>query len=141
MPGLDTLERFVNNLEGELTQAVSDTLRAGHGLAIQHSSGSLSSAELARRDHPFAVRHGSPQEDPSVINAQRGTFRAAWQAQGPTSGAGGVQGALVNQSREAGFLKPGTRFMFARPVDERIARELAPIFEANVMRAIVRAAR
>jgi hypothetical protein len=141
MARLDALERFVNNLPGELTQAVNDTLHAGYGLAIQHSSGTHSSADLARLDHPFATRHGSPLLDPSVINAQTGQFRAAWRTEGPKPTAGGVGGAIVNDDPKVQVLKPGTRLMFARPVEDRIARELAPVFETNVIRAIVRAAR
>lgn len=141
MPGLDQLERFVTHLEGELTLAVNDTLHAGYALAIQYSSGTHSTADLARLDHPFATRHGSPQLDPSIINAQAGDFRAAWRTVGPVSGNGGVAGTIVNDDPKAQFLKTGTRLMFARPVDDRIAAELAPVFAANVIRAIVRAAR
>jgi uncharacterized membrane protein YebE (DUF533 family) len=138
--GLDQLERFVTNLEGELTLAVNDTLHAGYGLAIEYSSGTYSEDDLARLDHPFATRHGSPQLDPSVINVKSGDFRAAWHTVGPTQAAGGVAGSIINNDPKAQFLQ-GTRLMFARPIDDRIAHELAPVFEANVIRAVVRAAR
>lgn len=145
MAGLDQLERFANNLDAELRLAVRDTLAEGQRIAIRHSSGTLTEADLRRLDHPYALRHGRPQQDPDVINERTGNFRRGWTTSGPTAASGGYQGAIFNTDPKEDELKAGLvrgfRMMFHRSPDEKTAAELAPIFEANVLRAIVRAAR
>jgi hypothetical protein len=145
MPGIDALERFVNSLESELRLAVNDTLHAGFNLAVQASSGTLTEADLIARDHPYALRHGTPQEDPDVINVRSGAFRAGWRVSGPFTISGGYGGTIENIDPKADELKRGLvngrHLMFSRSPDEKVAVELQPIFEANIMRAIVRAAR
>ncbi len=107
----------------------------GVKIAKDFSSGRKSSAQLRREGHPFATRHGSPQDPPEVINTQRGDFKAAWKTLAKV-----VKGQSVpvvsNKSRVSDFLKKGTSKMFARPIDEAVGKTLEPIRMENLKREL-----
>lgn len=101
--------------------------------AQQFSSGTLKPKDLRRMDHPYAKRHGAPKLNPAVINAQTGEFRGAWQTDPVSSGADGLESALYNTDPKAEkWLEPGTKKMFARPIDELIESRVAPRREARI---------
>lgn len=111
------------DLKREAQGAVSRSLTKGKNEARRMSSGPLSLAELRRRDHPYARRHGGglwsvmPKRTPAVINVQTGAFRDAWATDRPRADDRTVTGRLSNQDRVADWLRLGTRRMVARPVD------------------------
>ena len=83
-------------------------------------------------DHPYAKRHGSPQLDPGRINFQTGDFYHGWNNSKPMAGDSIISGRIYNLDRVADFLKYGTRFMFARPIEDRVERFLETVATANV---------
>lgn len=125
-----------NALEYEIMRAEADNLRHAHELAVIHSSGPINSAQLAAEDHPFAVRHGSPLRDPSVINVQSGAFVHAWEQSGPRRAGGRLVGTVRNTDYKAQWLDYGTARMFARPLVARVLSELAPQRIARLVQAI-----
>lgn len=112
-----------------LTEAMRDTLVEAGRL----SSGPYSLEDLARMDHPYAVRHGSPLLPPEIINRQSGEFASEWKRTPILGSPEEPRMQVRNDSRVADFLKYGTRRMFARPIEgelevyaeEQIARRLA----------------
>jgi hypothetical protein len=80
------------------------------------SSGPISSAQLAREDHPYATRHMVSRYDPAIINKQTGVFRQSWQI-GITNIAGHPIYVVRNTASYAEYLEHGTRKMIARPID------------------------
>lgn len=130
------LEQMGSQFERSASVAITETLEAAKELAQRYSSGPLSQAELAALDHPFARRHGTPQLDPSIVNVETGRFRDSWEMEGPNEQGGGMHGALWNSSPEAVFLETGTRYMFERPIADRVQVEIEPVFQANVERQL-----
>lgn len=130
------LERVGAELHDAARSAVSETLESAQALAQRYSSGPLSRADLIAQDHPYARRHGAPQAEPSIINVDTGRFRDAWEIDGPSEAGGTVRGALWNASPEAEFLETGTTFMFERPIADRVALEIEPVFQEKAERRI-----
>ena len=91
--------------------------------AWDDSSGPYSLQKLADMDHPYAKRHGTPQLDPSIINLQTGRFRSSWATEAVIWTGGYSVARLINDNPVADKLRLGTQFMFARPVDVRVATE------------------
>lgn len=115
-----------NRLEYELRRAEQETLDQALSLAVRYSSGTESLAQLQKAGHPYARRRGAPGRDPSVINAQSGAFRAAWRAEGPYErGVGRLVCSVLNDDPKTALLAKGTRWMFARPLPERVLFEVA----------------
>ncbi len=113
-------------------QTQDDLLRT----AYRWSSGPLSLADLAKRDHPYARRHRTPLLSPMRINVQTGVFRASWV--GVTrQGRGDALVQMFNTDPKAEqFLEPGTSRMFRRPIDFAIAREAFPRVEKRIDQAL-----
>lgn len=92
------------------------------------SSGMATSKQLAREDHPYAKRHGDPRRDPGIINDQGGMFKKSWKIKKGTGFWRGVP-VIVNESKVAKYLQPGTKHMFARPLEAKViqfVRTLTP---------------
>lgn len=130
------LKKASQDILWNLAEAERMTGREALKKAIQYSSGDHTLAALAAIGHPYAKRHGAPRLDPSVINTQTGVFRAAWQFYdlGYNGNAHTVQ--VQNYSMVAQYLRYGTRFMFARPIDQRVVSELAQIRVNNISKAV-----
>lgn len=131
------LKRFKQKLVKQLEEAEAKTAREGLKIARKQSSGSVSTSQLRKEDHPYAKRHGSPKRDPSTINVQSGEFRAEWHVQIGNSLDDGP--AIVNYSRVARFLQEGTTTMFARPVEAVIIAKLQSIRPRNLDQAVAKA--
>lgn len=99
------VKKFEQSLKGASRKAQKKTLKQ----AQRESSGTVSLAELARRDHPKATRHGSPMMPLLPVNKHQGDFYRAWQPEG--SGQSNLQ--VTNDSKVALWLDEGTRVMFA----------------------------
>lgn len=107
--------------------------------AHKYSSGDISLAESAANDYLYAKKHGSPKADPSIINKQTGQYYAAWVKLGPTMTIGEIHVVIANFDPVADLLRLGTRFMFARPVQDRVIAEMVPIINTLVAGACTRA--
>lgn len=142
MASLNQFIRDMERLEVELVREVVNSEQKSLGyaenLAHKYSDGFLSYDDLEAMDHPYAIRHGAPQEDPTVINKHTGDFDAAWKTLPPTVSGGVLHSVLINFSRVADFLKNGTRFMFARPIDQRVGTETQPVRIKNLDSAVGR---
>ena len=126
MKGNQFWRSFAEKFKADVRKADYKTARDGVTVAQKYSSGPFSLAELARMDHPYARRHSAALLPPSIINAQTGKFKAAWDAKKqpvPT---------IFNSDPIAIFLEKGTRYMVARPIDKVIIKALQPIRLANL---------
>ena len=105
--------------------------------AVELSSGNLKPADLARMDHPYAKRHGTPKLNPGIINAQSGDFRGAWEQEAVKGEGDGLAGGIYNTDPKAEkWLQPGTKFMVARPVDAEVEDRVAPRREGRIEHAL-----
>ena len=125
-----------------IQQAERQSLRQGQRMAVQASSGPFSLAQLRGMGHPYrnpANPGPAPAVllDPSVINKQGGGFAGDWKSRGPDRSSDGrsLKSAIVNNNPVGVFLK-GTKRMVARPVEERVARQLEPERNRRLRNAI-----
>ena len=132
----DRLEKWSADLRTNLGTAARANLADLLETARRHSSGPLSTAELRRRDHPYARRHGAPQEDPAAINRQSGAFLAAWESEGPDEDGDDLTVSVFNTDWKAPLLEAGTRFMFERPLPEAVEAEVEPRAAERVEKAL-----
>ena len=95
------------------------TLQDAKAKAIVLSSGTLTTAELRRRGHPYARRNPT-SPSPEIINSQSGVFRAAFLTPAPIVGPDGVTARVVNVAPYSGYLAAGTRLMVARPLPQAV---------------------
>ena len=106
-------------LPKRLVAAEAVTLQEAKARAILLSSGTLSTAELRKRGHPYARRNPT-SPNPQIINAQTGVFRQAYTTPPPVPSASGVTASVVNVARYSGYLSAGTRLMVARPLPQAV---------------------
>ena len=132
------IERKAQAIRSELAWAQRKNAFALLQVARQYSEGPYSLAELRRMGHPYATRHPAAPLDPAIINRQTGRFAASWRLEEVTAGDGSML-RLTNDAPYAGFLKTGTRFMIARPIEEKIAVETEPLITRNIEIALERA--
>ena len=140
MPSATQFVRDLEKLERELGQAIvkaeTKTLEQSYVLAQKLSSGTETPQTLRQKDHPYATRHGVPLLDPSRINKQRGVFYWGWRKFLPVFQANVLYTVLANFTQVANWLKLGTKKMFARPIDDRVAKEIQPKRLKNLDNAI-----
>ena len=105
-------------LPKRLVAAEAVTLQEAKARAILLSSGTLSTAELRKRGHPYARRNPT-SPNPQIINAQTGVFRQAYTTPPPVATASGVTASVVNVARYSGYMR-GTRLMVARPLPQAV---------------------
>ena len=105
-------------LPKRLAAAEAVTLQEAKARAILLSSGTLSTAELRRRGHPYARRNPT-SPNPQIINAQTGVFRQAYTTPPPVPSASGVTASVVNVAGYSGYMR-GTRLMVARPLPQAV---------------------
>lgn len=131
--------RIVEGLQKRLVERVAAaealTLADAKEEALEASSGPLSTAELRRRDHPYAVRHGVATEDPEVINEQTGRFKRRWQTRRPIKTGTRLESRLRNTDPKAKYMH-GTDVMLPRPIIRRVARRIKPMRRVRVQRAL-----
>ncbi|WP_394794869.1 hypothetical protein [Armatimonas sp.] len=102
---------------------------------MEASSGGLSTAELRRRDHPYARRHGTAREDPEVINEQTGKFKRSWRATRPTRTGNRLRSRIRNTDPKAKFMH-GTTAMLLRPIIRRVKRRIRRIRRYRLQRGL-----
>lgn len=105
-------------LPKRLVAAEAVTLQEAKARAILLSSGTLSTAELRKRGHPYARRNPT-SPNPQIINAQTGVFRQAYTTPPPVATASGVTASVVNVARYSGYMR-GTRLMVVRPLPQAV---------------------
>lgn len=127
--GLRQLQREIRS---ELKTVGRTTIAHTQNEAQKRSSGPFSLRDLAKKDHPYAVRHGAPRLDPSMINTQSGAFRSDWSTSGPSFDGTGIAARLFNDNEVADFLQYGTRTMFRRPIGEWLGVWMANHAEKEV---------
>jgi len=131
--------RIFSGLERRIVERVSAaealTLADAKEEALDASSGTISTAELRRRDHPYAVRHGTAKEDPEVINEQEGRFKRRWQTRRPIKTGTRLEGRLRNTDPKAKHMH-GTDVMLPRPIIRRVSRRIKPMRRVRVQRAL-----
>ena len=112
------MTKAVAALPKRLVAAEAVTLQEAKARAILLSSGTLSTAELRKRGHPYARRNPT-SPNPQIINAQTGVFRQAYTTPPPVPSASGVTASVVNVARYSGYMR-GTRLMVARPLPQAV---------------------
>ena len=112
------MTKAVAALPKRLIAAEAVTLQEAKARAILLSSGTLSTAELRKRGHPYARRNPT-SPNPQIINAQTGVFRQAYTTPPPVPSASGVTASVVNVARYSGYMR-GTRLMVARPLPQAV---------------------
>lgn len=117
-------DTFVDEFHEALVAGVRKGVLDAYALAIELSSGEETAEDLSAADHPFAKRHGYPLQDPRVINMRSGEFIEHWRAKVPTSLSSPIEGYVENDSWKADLFLEGTVNMFARPIEDAVAREL-----------------
>lgn len=135
----DWCGRVAVRLPRELAQAHREATADVFRTARAFSSGTVSTPQLRRLDHPFARRHGSPLLAPQQVNRQTGRFWESWVTQGPLQVGGTLAAQVHNTAPYAGYLDTGTGRMFARPLAEAVAENVQPRYERRTAEAIVRA--
>jgi len=117
------LLRLADGLEHEGQAALSEALTFTLSQAKRLSSGMETRKDHARKDHPYARRHGQIKRpnDNVIINFQTGEFLLAWQMDGPQPDGDGLAGSVFNTDWKAGLLHAGTAKMLGRPLPEHAA--------------------
>lgn len=134
------LRAMGGRLETELTAALDRTRGRAAELAEGVSSEPYDRNQLAREDHPFARRHGTPKRDPRFLGQVTGDFARAWVTDPVARQGDSLASALANTDpKAAAWLEPGTETMVPRRPDEAIAELLEPEFEQVVDAALLRA--
>lgn len=119
---MNVLSEMVDDLKAVRAKTQDEVAQDVLAEALRLSSGTLSYADLAKMDHPYAKRHGEPRLNPSIINAHtEGGFRDSWRIRYESDGSITV----YNDSPHASFLEDGTPKMFRRPIDEKL-RDMIP---------------
>lgn len=118
---MNVLTELVDDLKALKGKTQDEVAREVLAEAIRLSSGTLSYADLARMDHPYAKRHGTPRLDPSMINTHTDQFRQSWKTRHESDGSI----TIYNDAPYAQFLMTGTPTMFRRPVDD-VLRDMIP---------------
>jgi hypothetical protein len=126
--------------------AINEVLEVALEEAYELSSGTLTYAEMAALDHPYATRHAGVRVpgDPAIINRHGDDgFAEAWRIDPATEDGADPIARLVNDYTVDGFnvadaLENGTGIMIARPIRERIEERIQPILEAAVEKAAQR---
>lgn len=113
------------HIEREAKHAAGAAVGAGKTKAMEWSSGPFSLAQLAKMDHPYAKRHGTPRLEAGIINTQTGAFKSDWATSLPTYDGSTVSARLYNDNEKADFLQFGTPTMFARPIGKRLEQFVA----------------
>lgn len=145
------LERFVATALPNIERAAYEFRQLLHQAVLADSSGEYSLAKLRRMGHPYAKRHMTPKGrrakrrgtpaipygDPTIINAQSGTFRGAWRV-GVGMNRDQILVRAENRSRAADYLEFGTKRMIARPLPRKLEKTLAPDFKKRLIGAIRR---
>ena len=101
-----------------LAAAEAVTLQEAKARAILLSSGTLSTAELRKRGHPYARRNPT-SPNPQIINVQSSVFRQAYTTPPPVATASGITARVVNVAPFSGYMR-GTRLMVARPLPQAV---------------------
>lgn len=112
----------------EVKEAGRKSAQALKKVAREQFSGTDTPAELRRKDHPYATRHGSPLQDPAKVNKQTGRAYYAWQADPVEQTKDATTASTTNDDPVvAKFLAPGTKKMFARSFTKAIVDKATPI--------------
>jgi hypothetical protein len=133
------LRRAAANLPREMERAERANLTTALASARRWSGGRLS--RVQRRRHPYARRHGVPLADPGRINVVSRVFQGSWRKWGPLPTGDGTDAAIFNSDPKGPLLEGGTRFMFARPLLDRVVAEIWPTVEYRRNEAIGRSFR
>lgn len=120
-------------IDRTVVRALNKALEDGKQDALEYSSGYFSSKDLAKRDHPFARRHGSPLLPTEIINEQSGEFKGSWRIERVIMP--GEGGQLINDSKVADFLQYGTKTMFDRPIVVVLVKKIADHAEKRLNEA------
>lgn len=140
-------EELRNILKG-LEDAHSALMRLAVEEAVRLSSGEYSTEELMYEwDFPYSRRNPKPvpYDDPAVINAQTGAFRAGWHvAEEPSYSGGGdsVSGSLDNSDPKANDIRTGVGSWFGpmtvieRPTEIRVGERVFPEWPQLIVEGI-----
>ena len=125
---------FADAFNEALLGAVNETTTKGLAEAQVMSQGPNSLGALAREDHPYAKRHGFPLRNPAIINEQTGKFLRDWKREDATAVSDSIEGSILNENPVADYLKDGTKFMFARPIDQVVSAKMEVFLEDALTR-------
>lgn len=117
------LETLAVRMRHRITAEEERSAQDAHAVLVEQSSGTIDTKTLRRMGHPFAVRDPQTPIDPSVINAQTGDYRDAWQQQPAEVTPSAVTVRVTNRDRAARYMA-GTRRMVARPIIAAVRERL-----------------
>jgi hypothetical protein len=125
-----------NRLETSMRICAMTIVRDGYELAKKYSDGPVKAKDM-RKDRPFAKWHPGALLPPDIINFQTGAFYRDWRAAQPRRTPDGFEGQIINDNPVTEFFR-GTRFMWDRPIEERLVGEVADMAQARINDAVER---
>lgn len=135
-------QRLANNLSYELTRAIQQTAREGLAIARQDSSGRWNRKRRQKAGYSYSrFDPNPPPQDLGIINVEEGVFLAAWRVEPARSEGGGTIAAyIINDSdRVRDLVDARGKPWLSRPIDQRVAMRVMPVFQFNVEKALRRA--
>jgi len=121
----ERLRRIASAIVAESLKAETETIRELAKRAVKITSGPLSTAELRKRDHPYARRHGRiTRASPWLINRQSGALVADWTTGLPVLQGGRIHSYVMNNNEVIGYLTDGTSKMLPRHIDDRLLGQI-----------------
>lgn len=133
-------ERMAKTLERRVQAAVNETAREGRLIARQDSSGRWNRRRRARAGYSYSrLNPNPPPQSLGIINKEKGIFFAAWQMQPVRRFGSDFVAFVINRSdRVKDLVDASGKPWLSRPIDERVARRIEPVFQFNVEQAVAR---
>lgn len=115
----------------EVLRAESESAVEALEAAIEQTSGTLSTRQLRRMGHPYALRAPQTPVDPGRSNDQGGGLAQSWQIRPPRLVGDAVETHVVNRHPDARWLKRSTRPgwrgpMVPRPIVAAVLETIQP---------------
>lgn len=123
--------RLAETYRQQILQAEARTAAELLAAAIEQTSGTISTRQLRRMGHPYALRAPQTPVDPGKSNDQGGGLAQSWQLEPPRIQGERVLTRVVNRHPDARWLKrstlPGWRGpMVPRPIAAAVLEKIQP---------------
>lgn len=138
-----TFERMGKSLERNVVLAVNETAREGRKIARQDSSGRWNRKRRQKAGYSYSrFEPNPPPQSIAIINVETGEFRAGWYYIAANKQGGAVTAFVMNESdRVADLVDASGKPWLSRPIDKRVRARIAPVFQFNVEKAVLRSLR
>lgn len=131
--------RLSKMLQANLSKAVQETAREGLMIARQDSSGRWNRKRRQAAGYSYSRRDPAPPpQNIAIINIEKGIFLAAWRIEPARVFASGeIAALLINDSdRVKDLVDASGKPWLSRPIDQRVAERVRPVFQFNIEKAI-----